>query len=147
MSRAFMKEGEAPEPRCPSCDTKGDEVGPTTLDAHVPAEFRTALGDRAYYCVNSACRTAYFNGWGTVVPADKIRTSAYPKDPNGPLCSCFGVGAEEIETEARQGKKDKIRTLKVRAEGPDARCAERSPDGQSCLPRALRLFREAFEQH
>jgi hypothetical protein len=101
MSRAFMKEGEAPEPRCPSCDTLGDAVGPPTLQAHVPADLRTALGDRAYYCVNPVCRSAYFNGWGTVVPADKIRGSAYPKDPDGPLCPCFGVVVREIEAEAR----------------------------------------------
>ena len=140
-----MKEGETPEPRCPTCDTLGDEVGAITLDAHVPAELRSALGDRAYYCVNPACPSAYFNGWGTVVPADRIRASAFPKDPKGPLCSCFGVGTAEIEAAAREGKKDQIRHLKERAEGPEARCAERSPDGRSCLPRALRLFREIFE--
>jgi hypothetical protein len=139
-----MKEGEAPEPRCPSCDTLGDAVGPPTLVAQVPADLRGALGDRAYYCVNSACRTAYFNGWGTVVPAERIARPAFPKDPDGPLCPCFGVSPSQILSEAREGRKEGIRSLKARAEGPEARCAECSPDGRSCLPRALRLFREAF---
>jgi hypothetical protein len=139
-----MKEGEAPEPRCPSCDTLGDEVGPPTLDAHVPTDLRPALGDRAYYCVNPGCRIAYFNGWGTAVPAQRINRPAYPKDPDGPLCACFGISANQILSEAREGKKDGIRSLKARAEGPEAHCAECSPDGRSCLPRALRLFREAF---
>jgi len=140
-----MKEGEAPEPRCPSCETLGDAVGPPTIEAHVPLELRAALGDRAYYCVNPDCRIAYFNGWGTAVPAERITGSAYPKDPEGSLCPCFGISASQILSEAREGKKDAIRSLKARAEGPLARCAERSPDGRPCLPRALRLFREAFE--
>jgi len=140
-----MKEGEEPEPRCPSCGTLGDAVGPSTLAIHVPAEFRTKLGDRAYYCVNPGCPNAYFNGWGTTVPAERMLGPAWPKDPEGPLCPCFGLSATEIVADAREGKKDRIRSLKERAEGPEARCAERSPDGHSCLPRALRLFRESFE--
>ncbi|HZE98097.1 MAG TPA: hypothetical protein VE981_13790 [Planctomycetota bacterium] len=146
MSRAFMKEGEQPEPRCPSCGTLGDAVGPATLAAHVAPELRAPLGDKAYYCVNSACATAYFNGWGTTVGVARMSGPSYPKDPDAPLCPCFGVGVEEIVDEARAGKKDRIRSLKERAEGPEARCSERSPDGRCCLPRALQLFRENFVQ-
>lgn len=145
MSRAFIREPEPAEPRCPGCGALGDSVGRVTLEAHLPPDACSAIGDSAFYCVNSDCQTAYFNGWGTAVSSDRLTATAYPKDPGGPICSCFGITAADIRDDAREGHKERVRDLLERSRDPNARCVERSPDGRSCISRVLRLFRETFE--
>src|SRR5687767_9338283 len=87
VSRAFMKEPEPGEPRCPKCAGLGEPVGLPTLEAHLAADVRAPLGATAFYCPDPACAVAYFNGWGTSVPREKLTSTAYPKDPEAPVCS------------------------------------------------------------
>jgi len=115
------------------------------LEAHLPPPARATLGGAAFYCSVSACSTAYFDAWGVAVPVDQLTGSAWPKDPEGPICSCFGLKAAEVLADAREGRKDRVKDLVERSKGPEARCAQRSPDGACCVPRVLRLFRETFE--
>jgi hypothetical protein len=145
MSRAFMKEGDEPEPRCPSCGTLGETVGAVTLEQHVTPEDHEAIGDRALYCPNPACTTAYFNAWAAVVPHDRIKGGTYPKDRQGPICPCTGLRAADVVSDARAGRKDRIKDLRDRSEGPESRCILLCPDGKSCVTRVMRLFRETFE--
>lgn len=145
LSRAFVRDPEPGEPRCPGCGTPGDPVGPLTLEAQLPPAARSALGGAAFYCVSSACCTAYFDAWGGAVPADRLVSAAWPKDPQRPICPCFGITAAEVLADAREGRKERVRDLVERSKGPEARCAQRCPDGRPCLPRVLRLFRETFE--
>jgi hypothetical protein len=145
MSRAFVRDPEPGEPRCPGCGALGDAVGLPTLEAHLPAEARSTLSGAAFYCVNPDCRTAYYNAWGSGVPVEKLTSPAWPKDPDAPICPCFGLRAEDVAADARDGRKDRVKDLMDRSQGADAKCALRCPDGRSCLPRVLRLFRETFE--
>ncbi len=145
MSRAFIRDPEPGEPLCPGCRTPGDEVGPPTLEAQLAPEARTRLSGSVFYCVNPGCRTAYFNSWGAQVPTGSLASTTYPKDPEGPICPCFGITSTEVIAEARDGRKDRIRDLMERSKGPGARCRELCPDGRPCLPRVLRLFRDAYE--
>lgn len=140
-----MKDPEPGDPRCPVCDGLGDPVGSATLDAHVPAELRTALGGAAFYCGAPSCRTGYFNAWGAAVPADRIVAPAWPKDPDGPICPCFGMKSAEVVSDAREGRKERIKDLVERSKGPDARCAASASDGVCCVAKVLRLFRETFD--
>jgi len=145
MSRAFMKEGDAPEPRCPTCQTPGESVGPSTLEAQLSPQDRKALGDRAYYCASPSCPTAYFSAWDAVVPLDRLKTRSWPKDPSAVLCSCFGLKAEDIVSDALSGKKARVQEIREEADAPDARCPRLSPDGRSCVAHVMRLFRENFQ--
>lgn len=140
-----MKDPEPGDPRCPSCGGLGEAVGAPTLEAQVSREDRATLGGPAFYCENPACRTAYFNAWGAKVPDARLKTIPYPKNPDGPVCVCFGVPAADITGDAREGRKDRVKALLDRAKGPEARCVETCPDGKSCQARVNRLFREAFE--
>ncbi len=140
-----MREAEPTEPVCPGCGTAGEPVGAATLEAQLAADVRAPLGDRAYYCVASGCRTAYFNGWGASVAVERVASPAWPKDPAAPICPCFGIAAADVIADARDGRKDRVKSLVDRSQGPEARCAARCPDGRSCLPRVLRLFRETLE--
>jgi len=145
MSRAFVREPESGEPRCPACGGLGEAVGQTTLKAHLPPDACSSLGEKAFYCDNPACPTAYFNGWGTSVPRERMTATAYPKDAAGPICPCFGIQAADVALDARDGRRERVRSLVERSRGPEARCTERCPDGKPCVPRVLRLFRETFE--
>jgi hypothetical protein len=140
-----MKESEPGDLRCPGCGGPGEEVGRPTLEAQLPPEALGPLKGAAYYCADPACAVAYFGGWGAAVPHVKLRSTAYPKNPEGPICPCFGVKASDVVADARDGRKDRVKSLLERARGPEARCAERSPDGRCCAPLVSRLFRESFE--
>jgi hypothetical protein len=146
MSRAFMKEGEAPEPACPSCGAPGEPVGPLTLDAQLAPQDRRTLGDRAFYCASSSCPVGYFTGLGATVPADRLRNRTWPKEAGATLCPCFGLTPSDLVEDARAGKKSRIQEIREEADAPDSRCPKLSPDGKSCATHAMRLFRENFPQ-
>jgi Zinc binding domain len=145
MSRAFMKDPEPGDPRCPGCGGLGEPVGPTTMDAHLAAAARAPLGASAFYCADASCRTAYFNAWGAAVPADQVTGPAWPKDPEAPICPCFGMKAADVLADAREGRKERVKALVEKSRGPEARCATSAPDGVCCVPKVMRLFREAFD--
>lgn len=140
-----MKDPEPGDPRCPGCEGLGEPVGTVTLDAHVPAALRATFRGSAFYCTAPSCRIGYFDAWGATVPADKLSGPAWPKEPDGPICRCFGVKPADVVTDAREGRKDRVKDLVERSKGPEAQCARLAPDGACCIPRVLRLFRETFE--
>jgi hypothetical protein len=140
-----MKEGEQADPRCPECGALGEQVSLVTLKGHLEPGDCSSLGTRAYYCANSGCRTAYFNAWGVSIPFERMTRTSYPKDPEGPICPCFGLNVSDVVQDAREGKRERVRDLATKSQGPKARCAETCPDGVTCLPKVLRLFRETFE--
>jgi len=140
-----MKEGEAPDPRCPSCGTPGDAVGPPTLDAQLSPEDRKALGDRAYYCASPSCPTAYYSAWDAVVPLERLKSRAWPKDPDAPICPCFGLMASDIVEDARSARKTRVLEIREESDAPDPRCPRVAPDGRCCVTQVMRLFRENFE--
>ena len=120
MSRAFMKEEEAREPGCPSCGTPGAPVSSTTIEAQLSTADRAALEGRVFHCGAASCSTAYFTALGAAVPVARLASPAWPKSPDAPLCPCFGVRAEDLAADAREGRKDRIKSLRERAEGPEA---------------------------
>jgi hypothetical protein len=144
MSRAFVREPESADPRCPGCGGLGDEVGPATLRAHLTPADADAVGGRAFYCAGPSCPTAYFTAWGASVPRERMTGTSFPKDPGGPICPCFGIAAADVVRDAREGRKERVRGLVERSRGPEARCAEKSPDGKPCVARVLQVFRESF---
>lgn len=145
MSRAFIKDPEPGEPRCPGCGGLGDPVTPPTLEEHLPTADREPLGAAAFYCPDPRCRTAYYNAWAAAVPVERLKGPAWPKDPEAPICPCFGVRAADVLADARDGRKDRVKELVEKSKGPEARCLRACPDGVPCIPRVLRLFRETFE--
>lgn len=140
MSRAFVKESEPGDPRCPACGGIGDPVGAATLDSLAPKEKRAMLGSAAFWCGSADCAVGWFTAWGESVPAGK----AWPKDPSAPICPCTGLTAPEVVADATSGRKDRMKALKERAEGPTSRCLTTCPDGKPCVARVFRLFRESF---
>jgi hypothetical protein len=143
MNKAFTREPEPAEPRCP-CGALGVPVGRRTLLAQLPEGLARAFAESAYYCQNARCPVAYFDAWGTQAPASVLRRPSHPKSPTSPLCSCFGITAGAIREEAEAGRKDLMRDLVSRAASDEARCETESPCGRSCVVEARRIFVRHF---
>lgn len=151
MSRAFVKEAERPEPRCPErqgCGGLGVTVGATTLAAQLSSEAAALLIGHTFYCPNPACEVAYFDAGGSCVLRAEQRRRSWPKEPDAPACSCFGVDERSIAAWATApGAPDKaaMRALLARIEGPEAQCATCAPDGGPCTTHVRRIFMRALE--
>lgn len=149
MNKAFVKDPEPSDPRCPrprGCDGLGIPVGRLTLNAQLPAAVAASLADAAYFCPNPACDVAYFDVYEKTVAVSALRRSIYPKDPSAPICACLGVTEAEIREQAAAGCRDCVRRVLAAAEGPDARCLTESPSGTSCATEVRRLFLQHFSE-
>ncbi len=141
MNKAFIKESDGLEEiLCPGCESRGVAVGSATLTQHVLPEFRGSLGDAAWFCRYAGCPVAYYNNWAGKVLVSQLRGPVYPKSPDAPLCSCFPFSMEQIEADAHEPVPRRIRELYAKSQGPEARCALLSPDGQCCLTEIQRLY-------
>lgn len=150
MNKAFVREpDETAGRRCPLCDSPGLPVGAETLAAQLGDEARTAIAESAYFCAYARCEAAYFDAFERVVKVDRLKQAIYPKDPTAPLCPCFGLTAEDVEQDVREGVVTRVRDLVAKAKSPEARCKEMSPTGQSCIAEVQRYymrFRETWNE-
>jgi len=147
MNKAFMKEPDAPKPACPmpkGCGSPGVPVSTATVAAQLSPEAAQEFSSDVFYCANPGCPVGYFDQWGHVVPAEDLRTSAWPKDPDAPICSCLGVTADRIIEDALEGNRDTVLRIIEEARKEDAACETRSPEGCSCETRVRRLFLQNF---
>ena len=146
MNKAFVKEID-PDPRCPGpagCGGRGEEVSTETLEAQLSEEEARRFSSSAFFCPSPSCPIVYFDSMGLAVPVERLARPVYPKDPDGPVCSCFGVTAEQIREDAAAGRKDQIRDLLRRTAGPDAHCVRLAPNGRSCETQVRRLFLQSL---
>jgi hypothetical protein len=140
MNKAFVREPEQTIERCPRCGSLGQPVNAITLDAQMRPESRNALGESAFFCPAESCPMAYFDAFDrSVTTADLVRP-VFPKDPQAPICACFGVTCDEIEADVREGVATRTRNVIDRAKSPEARCSKMAANGQSCVSNVQRYF-------
>jgi len=148
LNKAFVKEPEPAEPRCPppsgGCDAIGLPVTRTTLRAQLSEEDADRFAGSAFYCPSPNCDIAYFDPWGVTIPRSEIRSEAYPKSAGAPVCSCFGVTADEILRRATSGEKAWARDQLARAESAEAKCETEAPSGESCVAEFRKIFLKYF---
>ncbi|MBP85484.1 MAG: hypothetical protein CMJ64_02015 [Planctomycetaceae bacterium] len=141
MNKAFVREPEFDgRAYCPQCGSLGSQVTSTPLDRHIREEFRQRMGDSAWFCSYAQCAVAYFDLFASVVTADELRQPVYPKDPDAPICACFGFRVGSIEADVQDGTPTRIRELLEKSKSPDARCGELAADGQCCMREVQRLY-------
>jgi hypothetical protein len=141
MNKAFIREpDETSAAHCPRCGSLGIAVGPETLQAQLDEETLQPLADAAFYCPFPKCEVGYFNRFEQTVPADCIRHPAYPKDPQAPICNCFGFTVAEIDADIGEGSPRRVRGLLARSKSPEAHCLTASPDGRCCMTEAQRYY-------
>ncbi len=133
MNKAFVKEQDSTEGRCPRCGSPGSVVFQETLRAHLAPVMVEHLTDSAFFCSQPRCPVVYFDLFDRVVEETDVKTAVYPKNPAAPLCACFGLTREDVEEDIREGGVVRTRACIEKAKSPAARCAIASPSGQSCI--------------
>ncbi len=134
MNKAFMREPDQVDSRCPRCDSLGHPVGPQTLAARLKEDVRKILAESAYFCPNTRCDIVYYDDFGGVVKRDSVPGPIPIKDADAPLCACFGLTREDIEQDIDDGGVSRTRAAVLRAQSHEARCATLSPNGRTCVP-------------
>jgi hypothetical protein len=147
MNKAFVREPDTAEYRCPRCGSLGSPVGRETLEAYLVPEALPRLAESGFFCGEPTCDVAYFDQFARVVACDALCRPAYPKDPQAPICACFGFTRDEIDQDVREGAVTRCRALVARANSPEARCAIMAADGRSCVPEVQRYFMRFRDTH
>jgi len=140
MNKAFVREPELAEYRCPKCGSLGSPVGRETLEAHLVPEALPRLAPSGFFCAERNCEIAYFDQFARSVQCDVLRRPVYPKDLEAPICGCFGFTREEIEQDIQEGVATRCRELVAKAKSPEARCGVMAADGRCCVSEVKRYF-------
>lgn len=140
MNKAFTREPDAADARCPRCGSPGAPVYRETLEAHLTPEARAHLNDLAFFCPFPRCDVVYFDLFDRVVEVSAVGTPVYPKNPDAPLCACFGLTCDDVEQDLREGGVTRTRACVEKAKSPAARCSVLSPSGQSCIAEVQRYY-------
>jgi hypothetical protein len=141
MNKAFTREPDADgRVYCPRCRSLGIPVTTVTLDRHVKTQPRVGLGDSAWFCDFARCDISYFDQFDRSVVVDELRSSIYPKDPEAPVCACFGFTLEDIDADVEQGTPTRIRELLAKSQSGDAQCQTLAADGRCCMREVQRIY-------
>ena len=99
-----------------------------------------AVADMAFFCPFAKCEVVYFDDFERQVRVAELRHGVWPKDSQAPLCGCFGLTAEDIDADIREGVVTRTRALVEKAKGPEARCQILSASGQCCVGEVQRYY-------
>lgn len=140
MNKAFLREPDPVDSRCPRCDSAGHPVGPETLTVHLAADIRKGLADSAYFCPTSSCPVVYYDDFGALVRREALTGPIPVKDPDAPLCACFGLTREDIDQDLEEGTVARTRAAVQQAQSPAARCVTQAPNGRSCVAEIQKYY-------
>jgi hypothetical protein len=144
MNKAFIREpDETGQLHCPGCGSLGIAVERQTWQAHVADGAAGGLAESAFFCPYARCRVVYFDMFERRVTTDQVRHGVFPKDPQAPICGCFGMTLAEVEADARAGVVQRVRELVARAKSPEAQCQTMAASGQSCVAEVQRAYMKA----
>jgi Zinc binding domain len=141
MNKAFVREPEDDgRGYCPRCRSLGVPVESGPLDTHVRPESRGKMHDSAWFCNFPSCDVAYFNQFDEVVLIQELKVHVYPKDLDAPICACFGLAYDDVETDVRDGTPSRIRELLAKSQSSDAHCQTLAADGRCCMSTVQELY-------
>ena len=140
MNKAFVKESEDPGDRCPACGGFGNSVRQVTLRAHVPDGARTHLAESAYFCPQPTCEVAYFDQFEQFVTVEQFIAPLYPKDPDAPICPCFGLLCHDIDADIDEGGVSRVKAHLRKAKSDLTQCATKTGDGRSCIAAVQKYY-------
>jgi hypothetical protein len=140
MNKAFVREPDHDADYCPRCGAKGQPVGRDTLLVYLPPAKAQAVADPANFCPTPQCEVAYFDVFERIVLVADLISPVYPKDPDAPMCACFGLTRHEIDQDIAEGGVTRVRAILEKAKSPEARCAQKAANGQSCAAYVQRYY-------
>jgi hypothetical protein len=107
-------------------------VGRETIQSYLPPGKAPPVADPANFCPSPHCEVAYFDAFERVILTGDLAKPVYPKDPDAPLCACFGLSRQDVEQDVREGVVTRVKAILEKAASPEARCAQMAANGQSC---------------
>lgn len=141
MNKAFVREPDDTGQRhCPACGSLGIAVQRETWRLHVVDAAADGLAETAFFCPFPRCDVVYFDIFERTLRIDVLRHPIYPKDPQAPICACFGLTLDDVEADVAEGVVTRVRALIEKAKGPEAHCRTASASGQSCIGEVQRHF-------
>jgi hypothetical protein len=141
MNKAFLREPDDNGQRyCPRCGSLGVAIEEQTWRAQVTDPAVVQLADPACFCPFARCDVVYFDEFERVVTTGGLSHPVYPKDPDAPLCGCYGLTCDDVEQDLREGGATRVRELLAKSKSPEARCRLRSPSGQCCIADVQKYF-------
>ena len=86
----------------------------------------------AWFCPFPKCEATYFNQYNVVVSVDELVRPVYPKDPDAPICACFGLCYDDVAADVAEGLPTRVRDLLAKTKTSAAKCATLAADGRCC---------------
>ena len=62
-----------------------------------------------------------------------LNRPVYPKDPDAPICACFGLTRHDIEADVREGVVIRVKAIIEKAKSSEARCYQMAANSQPCV--------------
>jgi hypothetical protein len=145
MNKAFVREQESTAEYCPRCGTKGEVVGGETIRHHLPPGSSLRLAEPASFCPSPACAVVYFDGLERTIELKELAAPVYPKDPDAPLCACFGLTRDDVEEDIAEGVTTRVKAILERARSPEAHCAQAAANGRSCVAYVQKYYMHCLQ--
>jgi hypothetical protein len=133
MNKAFVREPDNVADYCPRCGAKGEPVGWETIRSYLPEGRAPTVADPASFCPSPRCDVAYFDTFERVMLVGELARPVYPKDPDAPICACFGLTRRDVERDVSEGVVTRVKAIIEKAKSPQARCSSMAANGQSCV--------------
>ena len=144
MNKAFVREPDSTADYCPRCGSKGEPVGSETLEAFLTAEQREGISKSANFCPSAKCDVVYFDSFERTLLTAEIPRPVYPKDPEAPICGCFGLTREDIEQDVREGMTTRVKAVIEKARTSAARCRQAAANGQPCIAYVQKYYMQCL---
>jgi len=110
------------------------------MQAFLTPELRRRFADTASFCRVESCPVVYFDEFGGRVDRNELSVPIPIKDPEAPLCGCFGLTREDIETDIAEGVVTRTKAVVLKAQSDAGRCTTHSPNGRPCLAEVQGYF-------
>jgi hypothetical protein len=133
MNKAFVREPDGTIDYCPRCGSAGQPVGSETVEFYLSKEKQRRVADPANFCPSPRCDVVYFDAFERVILKSELHKPVYPKDPDAPICACFGLTRRDIEQDVSEGVVTRVKAIIEKAKSPEARCAQMAANGQCCV--------------
>ena len=140
MNKAFVRDPDETDIRCPLCGAAGQSVPESALAVYLPPQVRQRLGTAVYFCDTPICEAVYFDIVEDFAKVSELLRPCYPKDPDAPLCACFGLTRDDIEQDLAEGTPRRVRENVAKAKTDAARCVEKAASGRSCVGEVQKYY-------
>ena len=146
MNKAFVREPESNIDYCPRCGTAGQPVGIETVEFRLSKGTTKKVSDPANFCPSPRCDVVYFDAFERVILKSDLDKPVYPKDPDAPICACFGLTRRDIEQDVGEGVVTRVKSILEKAKSPQARCTLKAANGQCCVPYVQKYYLQCKEE-